>query len=138
MLDEAAVKSVLRRSAEGKWAYPNIFNALKNAGVERYETNVLTHEIKYVGDGSSFVETAPPGFKPLQGGAEFNVSALKLAIARSQAREITYAEFLAEIAAAGVPFYRVDMGPRTVTYHGANREKHVEKVPLPEKTKPAE
>ncbi len=131
MLDQEKVKSIYRRGAEEKWSYPQVFNALKNIGIERYETNVLTHEIKYVGGGTAFIEPGPEGFKILTAGTRFKLDALKLALGRIQRAETNYIQFLGEIAAAGVSFYRVDMGPRTVTYHGPGREKYVEKVPEP-------
>ncbi len=129
-MNEEAVKEIDRQAAEEKWPYPRIFDALKNSGVERYETNVLTHEIKYVGGGTSFTQPAPDGFQPLSVGPAFDEPALKKALGRVQRGETTYAQFLGEIAAAGVPYYRVDMKPRTVTYHGQKRaNKLVEKVP---------
>jgi uncharacterized protein YbcV (DUF1398 family) len=124
------IRAALKEAAEKKWPYPHIFNKLKKLGVERYETNVLTHEIKYVGGQTSFVDPAPEGFKKLTVGPRYDEAALKTALGRAQRQETTYAEFLAEIAAAGVAFYRVDMAPRTVTYHGPTpKEKLVESVP---------
>lgn len=129
MFDREKIRSIHQRASAEKWPYHYVFNSLKAIGVERYETNVLTHEIKYVGGGISFMEPTPEGFQTLTAGATFNLEALKSALGRIQRRETNYAEFLGEIAAAGVSFYRVDMKPRTVTYHGPGRDKHVEKVP---------
>jgi uncharacterized protein YbcV (DUF1398 family) len=129
MFDPLKIKNVLHKASEEKWSYPQIFNALKGLGIERYETNVLTHEIKYVGGKTFFVEPPPEGFVPLTLGKQFNVESLKTALTRIQSGETTYSQFLSEIAAAGVPFYRVDMGPRTVTYHSTGRDKLVETVP---------
>ena len=123
------LKEIEKEAEEKHWSYPYLFNSLKANGVERYETNVLTHEIKYVSGGTSFVEGPPDGFKPLTASPKFNEEALKSALKRIQARETNYQQFLAEIAAAGVAFYRVDMKPRTVTYHGPGKEKLVEPVP---------
>jgi uncharacterized protein YbcV (DUF1398 family) len=129
-MNEEAVKEVYKKAAERNWTYPEIFNALRDIGIERYETNVLTHEITYVGGGSSYTQLAPNGFQTLELGPKFDEAALKKALSRVQNRETNYIQFLGEIAAAGVPFYRVDMKPRTVTYHGKNRiDKLVEKVP---------
>lgn len=130
MMTEEALQEVYKKSAEEKWKYPQLFEALKNIGVEHYETNVLTHEIKYVGGGTSITHGAPEGFQPLTAAKEFNEMALKKALVRVQTGQTTYPQFLGEIAAAGVPFYRVDMRPRTVTYHSINSaDKLVEKVP---------
>jgi len=129
-MNDESINEIDRKAAEENWTYPQLFNALKKIGVERYEVDVLKHEIKYVGEGTSFMHGAPDGFQPLTAGPVFDKAALKKALARVQAKETTYTQFLAEIAAAGVPYYRVDMQPRTVTYHGQNRsQKLVEKVP---------
>jgi uncharacterized protein YbcV (DUF1398 family) len=130
MLDHVKISELTRESAEKGWTYPQLFDALKNIGVERYEVNVLKHEIKYVGGGTSLSAPPPKEFHPLTAGKKFDEAGLKLALARVQRRETNYEQFLAEIAAAGVGFYRVDMQPRTVTYHGPTpKEKLVEKVP---------
>ncbi len=131
MLDIESINRVYKEAAEKQWSYPYLFNSLKSIGIERYEVNVLTHEIKYVGGGTSLLGPKPQGadYKPLKAGPKYDEPALKLAIKRSQERAITYPQFLEEIAAAGIAFYRVDMGPRTVTYHGPGKDKLVEKVP---------
>ncbi len=129
MFELDQINAVQQRAVAESWPYHYLFNSLKALGVERYEVNVLTHETKFVGMGASLLAPVPDGFRTLTVGEAYNEDALKKAIARSQAKESTYEEFLAEIAAAGVAFYRVDMKPRTVTYHGAGGKKLVEKVP---------
>ena len=55
---------------------------------------------------------------------------LGTASAKREAYEISYVGFLQELANAGVSFLRVDMRPRTVTYHGTKKkDKYVENVP---------
>lgn len=128
-MDEATIQSVYLQAREKKWVYPQLFDALKAAGVERYEVDVLKYEIKYVGGKTSIVHPAPADFEPLKRGA-FDPAAFKVALTRSQKQESTYPQFLAEIAAAGIVWYRVDMAPRVVTYHGQDkRNKIVEPVP---------
>lgn len=128
-MDEQSLQNVYAKAKEGNWAYPVLFDALKNIGVERYEVEVLKYKIKYVGGGTSITHPAPEGFTPLTLG-KFDEAAFKTALTRSQKREINYEQFLAEIAAAGIVFYRVDMRPRVVTYHGEDkRHKIVEPVP---------
>ncbi|MFN0118479.1 MAG: DUF1398 family protein [Elusimicrobiota bacterium] len=128
-MDQVNIEKILVKAEKEMWSYPEIFQAFKANGVERYETNVLLHEIKYVGGGESFIKKATGDFQALTAATEFNLEKLKLAIDQVQKREIDYGHFLAEIAAAGVSFYRVDMGPRTVTYHGPDRHKYVENIP---------
>jgi uncharacterized protein YbcV (DUF1398 family) len=128
-MDEAAIQQVYQEAAEKKWVYPQLFEALKKIGVDRYEVEVLKHEIKYVVGQTAVIHAAPAGFKPLTLG-RFDAAAFKTALARSQKHETNYDQFLAEIASAGIVFYRVDMKPRTVTYHGEDRRnKIVEPVP---------
>jgi len=130
MFDQEQIKAVQERAVTEKWPYPYLFNSLKSIGIERYEVDVPTHEVKFVGEGASLSAPAPAGFNGLTVAPRLDPDGLKAAIARSQARETTYEEFLSEIAAAGVTFYRVDMRPRTITYHGIDRRhKHVEPVP---------
>lgn len=124
------IEAIGKKALSEKWTYPLFFNALRDIGVERYEVNVLTHEILYVGGGSSLPAPVPAGSHTLELGKKFDADGVVRAIKRSQAGDITYPQFLAEIAAAGIPFYRVDMKPRVITYHGQDRrDKHVEKVP---------
>jgi len=123
------IKAVQERAVAENWPYNYLFNSLKALGIERYEVNVVTHETKYVGMGGSVMAPVPEGSKVLTVGETYSEEAVQKALTRSQAGESGYEEFLAEIAAAGVPFYRVDMKPRTVTYHGVGGKKLVEKVP---------
>lgn len=130
MFDLEKIKALQQKAVEKQWSYPYLFNSLKSIGIERYEVNVLTGETKYVGGKMNVMQPSPEGSTPRALGPSFDAEAVKAAVRRSQAREITYPQFLDEIAAAGVPFYRVDMRPRTVTYHGADKtRKHVEAVP---------
>lgn len=123
------IQALQRRAIEKKWPYPYLFNALKALGVERYEVDVPTHETRFVGGGATLVQKAPDGWTPLVPAKAYDLDALKAALGRVQAGETTYGQFLAEIAAAGIGFYRVDMRPRTVTYHGPKPYKLVEPVP---------
>ncbi len=130
MFDESTIHKLDQLARDNKWTYPQLFEALKNAGVDRYEVDVLKHEIKYIGGGATVPVAAPEGWTPLPRAEKFNAIELTQALERIQKGDTTYPQFLAEIAAAGVSFYRVDMHPRTVTYHGPTREdKLVEKVP---------
>jgi uncharacterized protein YbcV (DUF1398 family) len=129
IMDEQSLQEVYKQAAEKKWVYPQLFDALKNIGVERYEVDVLNYKITYIGDKTAVTHPAPEGFKPLTTGA-FDAAAFKIALTRAQKQETTYPQFLTEIAAAGIVWYRVDMKPRVVTYHGKNKhDKIVEPVP---------
>ena len=129
MFTQEKIDEVLQKAIEKKWPFHYVFNSFKAMGVDRIETNVLTCENKYVGGGTSLVEPAPEDFTPLVAAKSFNAAAVEAACAKREAREVTFVEFLAELAAAGVSFFRVDMRPRTVTYHGPTpKDKYVERV----------
>jgi uncharacterized protein YbcV (DUF1398 family) len=127
-LNKKRVEEIFTRSKQEKWPYPKIFDALKDAGVECYETDVATHGIVYRGSGDSIPEPPPPGFTPLKPSANFDAVEVKLAIERNKTKP-DYLVFLQEIARAGVVRYRVDMGERTVSYLGWAGQAYVEKVP---------
>jgi uncharacterized protein YbcV (DUF1398 family) len=127
-LNKKRVEEVFTKSKQEKWPYPKIFDALKEAGVEFYETDVSTHGIVYHGSVGSIPEPPPPGFTPLKPSARFDAAEVKLAIERNKIKP-DYLVFLEEIARAGVVRYRVDMGERTVSYLGGAGQAYVEKVP---------
>ena len=127
-LDKKRVEEIFTKSKQEKWPYPRIFDALKEAGVEYYETDVATHGIVYHGSGDSILEPPPPEFIPLKSSPNFDAREVKLAIDRNKTKP-DYLAFLAEIARAGVVRYRVDMGERTVSYLGGAGQAYAERVP---------
>jgi uncharacterized protein YbcV (DUF1398 family) len=122
------VREIFTMSKQQKWAYPKIFDALKDAGVEYYETDVATHNIVYHGSGDALPEPPPPEFTPLKPSARFDSRGVKLAIERNRTKP-DYMAFFEEVARAGVVRYRVDMSRREVSYFGAGGEAYAEKVP---------
>jgi uncharacterized protein YbcV (DUF1398 family) len=126
---ESRVREIERRGAQEGWPYPRFFEALKEAGVLYYVRDVPRHVITYVGAAEQHQALPPVGFRDLKTADRFDAQALKKALARIHRRETTYPQFLAEIAAAGVLSYRVDMAKRTVTYMGGQGETFVERVP---------
>jgi uncharacterized protein YbcV (DUF1398 family) len=127
-LNKKRVEGIFTKSKQEKWPYPKIFDALKNAGVEYYETEVATHGIVYHGLGASIHEPPPPEFTPLKVSANFDAVGVKLAIERNKTKP-DYLVFLQEIARAGVVRYRVDMNARAVSYLGGAGQAYVEPVP---------
>jgi uncharacterized protein YbcV (DUF1398 family) len=127
-LNKKRVEELFTKSKQEKWPYPKIFDALKGAGVEYYETEVATHGIVYHGSEDSISEPPPPGFTPLRVSAHFDAAGVKLAIERNKTKH-DYLAFLQEIARAGVVRYRVDMSARTVSYLGGASQAYVEPVP---------
>ena len=130
MFDKKRVGEIAVKGKVEKWEYPRIFNALKDAGVEYYETSVSTHHIVYHGNGDSVEERPPADFKKLLISDKFNATGVKDAVKRTQNKETDYGQFLQEIASSGVIKYKVDMDERTVTYIGSNDdERYIESVP---------
>src|SRR5580692_5926815 len=127
-LNKKRVEEIFTKSKQEKWSYPRIFDALKNAGVEYYETEVATHGIIYHGLGDSISEPPPPGFIPLKVSPTLDAAGVKLAIERNKIQP-DYMVFLQEIARAGVVRYRVDMSARAVSYLGGAGQAYVEPVP---------
>jgi uncharacterized protein YbcV (DUF1398 family) len=66
------VREIFTMSKQRKRAYPKILDALKDAGVEYYETDVATDDIVYHGSGDVIAEPPPPGFTPLRPSARFD------------------------------------------------------------------
>lgn len=130
MFDAKKIESIAIKAKTERWEYPKIFNALKEAGVEYYETKVANHEIIYYGSGKNLTEAVPENFQKLFIAEKFDLNAVKKALHTHQTEKTSYEEFLKGIALAGVNSYRVDMEKRTVSYLGKNPgEEYVEKVP---------
>ena len=115
MFDTAKVKDIAVRGKKEHWPYPQLFNALKGAGVEFYETKVANHEITYHGDRHRWMDDKSHSHGALTIAQSFDETAIKEAIRKSQIQQTTSAQFLVNMAAAGVTAYRVDMTDRTVT-----------------------
>lgn len=128
MFDRGRIEEIAEKSKAEKWPYPKIFNSLRDAGVEYYETSVSTHELVYHGSGESWTEPAPEGFVTLEIGPAFDGAGVREAILKNQRKETSYTEFLQGIGAAGCTHYRVDMNTREIAYMGHGQQ-YVEKVP---------
>ena len=127
--DKTRIEQIVTEGKAEQWPYLNTFNALKDAGVHSYETDVASHSIVYYGHTESYTEPTPANFARLKPSQAFDKPALKLAIERNQTKQTDFAGFLDEIARAGVNRYQVDMNARTVSYLGRSGEEYVEKVP---------
>jgi uncharacterized protein YbcV (DUF1398 family) len=100
-LNRKRVEEIFTMSKQEKWAYPRIFDALKNAGVEYCETDLATHDIVYHGAGDAIPEPPPPEFTPLKPSASFAARGVKLAMERNKTKP-DYMAFLEDMARAGV------------------------------------
>lgn len=129
MFTKEVIQNLTVKAQNEKWSYPKIFDELKSLGVKNYRVDVATHEIIYEGIGNSVVEEPKESKKTLKIGAVFNITQVQQAIRNNQQKKTNYAQFLEEIAAAGVSHYEVNMEKRTVNYQGKNNEEYIEKVP---------
>lgn len=125
------VAEISRISKSEKWPYPKTFNALKDAGVESYKTQVTNYELTYSGGGSKWIEPSISDHEGIPVANSFSASKVVKAIQKHTLEKTSYDCFLLDIAAAGVVFYIVDMEKREIRYQGTNPgESHIEKVPL--------
>lgn len=124
------VTEINQKAALEHWDYPTAFDALKAAGVEGYVMNAKTRSVTYHGLGEKYTSPFGADIPPLVVAGTFDKQGVITAIRRSQKRETTYGQFLAEISKAGVDMYQVDMQSRTVSYLGKKGEEHVEEVPV--------
>lgn len=120
-----AVEKVALKNA---WSYPQIFDALKKYGVEKYEADVENQIISYLGRGESAIKRPEGDFSDLTVAKKLAAAAVKKAVAR-QWKSDDYHRFLREIADAGVCRYVVDMESRTITFVGKDGKECREKIP---------
>lgn len=128
-MDLKTIEKIGKQADAEKWSYPQLFDALKNAGIVSYETNVPEYMVIYKTATDEIDAPIPKDWETLTVAPSLDEASVKEAIAQSGRREITYPEFLAEIATAGVTDYHVDMESRTITYNGADGKSLVESVP---------
>lgn len=130
MFDEKRVAQIAKQGKAESWPYPKVFSDLKKAGVTSQEVWVETFQSIYKNGVQEWIEPVPEDFRSLNSAENFDETAVEQAILRRINHETTYVEFLRDIAAAGVVFYKVDMPTRTVTYKGRNeRSFYVQNVP---------
>jgi uncharacterized protein YbcV (DUF1398 family) len=128
-MDLKTIEQLGEQAKNEKWSYPQLFDALKQAGVVSYETNVPEFEIVYKTDADEIYTPIPNDWISLSVAPELDEAGVKEAIAQAGRHEISYPEFLAEIASSGVSSYSVDMENRTITYKGDDGKALVETVP---------
>src|SRR4051794_26219921 len=102
MFDQKRIAEISQKSKSERWDYPRTFNALKEAGVQYYETQVSDHQITYYGSGPNLIEPAPADFQTLQVSQKFDAEAVGGVIRKHQTERTSYGDFLKGIALAGV------------------------------------
>ena len=106
--------------------FPYLAEALRQAGVSRYQYAVPAATSLYLTDAGPVVTQASPIVDGIADVARWNREALIAAIRTDQAGESTYPQFAQACWEAGVVRYEVDLTARTCTYYGATGEQYVE------------
>ncbi|SDW98151.1 DUF1398 family protein [Paenibacillus sp. CF384] len=125
------VKRISSVSKSERWPYPRTFQELLHAGVVSYRTSVANDNIVYMGADSQYEETKSASVSTLEVAEQFHADAVKRGLLHHQQHRTPFAEFLRDMAAAGVHYYEVNMIDRTINYtSGRAGESYVEAVPV--------
>ena len=125
------IKNILKEATLNHWPYPKTFEALKAAGLQRYEVQFANkYRAVFFGTGGTFVEDTLEGYKSLKAGDKFSPEGLKDAVIKHATKRTHYLDFLIDAAENGASHYKVDMKKRTVTYFNPSEtESYEETVP---------
>ena len=114
---------------DGTVPFPVTIQRLIDDGVEWYSAHLIFGMKTFYAPDLSHHQSRWPGFSALPIADKFNAGAVSAAIRASQAREITYQEFLSRIAAAGVTYYTVHLKGKKAIYFGRHGDSFVEPFP---------
>lgn len=132
----AIVEAALRRGRRLRpevGGFPWLAEALRRAGVERFEFVVPSMTTVYVTARGDVVEQGTPVVDGAARVARFDREELIAALRRDQAGRSTFPEFVAAAWRAGVLSWTVDLAARTCTYRSASGgEGYVETYPAVE------
>jgi uncharacterized protein YbcV (DUF1398 family) len=125
------VKRISDVSKTERWPYPRTFQALLDAGVTSYRTEVSDNFTVYMGQddryedmNSSMSETSPIA-------EQYNGDEVVRGLQHHQKHLTPYSDFLRDMAKAGVHYYIVDMLERKITYtSGRPEEAYTEAIPV--------
>lgn len=125
---KAAALECTRASDEARMSFPQVVMTLMQAGIERYHTDLCAAaKTYYLPDGANEtfscdpVETSPA--------ERFDAEGVAAAIKTIQSGAMTYAEFCAQITAAGCVGYLVSLAGRRAVYYGRSGDMHIEWFP---------
>ena len=126
------IENLLKEAKENKWPYPKTFEALRDFGVKDYEVHIEDgYDSTYSGTFGTWKEGAPKGYIPTAVAENASQEKFIYAIKKHQRGETNFVELLAEIALAGISYYKVDIAARTVSYFDkASNIIHQEVVPI--------
>ena len=121
------VREMSRASDEERITFPEVVEALMEAGVERYHADLVAGRKTYYLPDGDFEEVdvdkvggAASGFLP---------EGVEKAVRAIQRQDIAYREFCRRIADAGCVGYFVSLAGRRAVYYGRAGDEHVEWFP---------
>ena len=122
------VAECTRASDEERVSFPEVVAMLAEAGVERYQAD-LVRSIKtyYTPTGAAYEVEAHHVDAEIA--EAFSAAGVEAAVRGSQSGAIKYQEFCRRIAEAGCAGYLVTLLGRRAVYYGRDGETHVEHFP---------
>lgn len=114
---------------DGTVPFPETIRKLLTDGVEWYSANLIFGMKTYYGADLGHHQTPWPDWNPPRIAEAFCAESVSKAIRASQAKEITYRQFLQRIADAGVVYYTVHLKGRKAIYFGRHGDSFTEPFP---------
>ncbi len=114
---------------DGSVPFPETLRRITEDGVEWYSANLIFGMKTYYAADLSHYQTAWPNWTTPQIADAFCAESVSAAIRDSQAKRITYQEFLKRIAEAGVVYYTVHLVGRKAIYFGRHGDSFIEPFP---------
>jgi uncharacterized protein YbcV (DUF1398 family) len=117
------VREMTRASDEERISFPDVVQALMQAGVERYHADLLAGtKTWYMPDGSFEITHG----RALHAAKDFMGESVQQAVQAIQRGEIGYRAFCERVAAAGCVGYFVSLAGSRAVYYGRTLAAHVE------------
>lgn len=127
-MSKLAIHETAVATQQGKMTFPQVVQALLEAGVESYLVDfAAAQKTHYLADGTTV--TVPMILEPGSIAPEFDDRALVAAIRGAQADTVRYPDFVKRSTAAGVIGYWAFLTGRKVIYFGRQGEQHIEEFP---------
>ncbi|WP_348264442.1 DUF1398 family protein [Telmatobacter sp. DSM 110680] len=129
-MSKLAIHETAIATQQGKMTFPQVVQALLEAGVESYLVDfAAAQKTHYLADGTTV--TVPMILEPGSIAPEFDDGALVAAIRGAQSDTVRYPDFVKRSTAAGVIGYWAFLTGRKVIYFGRKGEQHIEEFPKP-------
>ena len=121
------VREMSKASDEDRITFPEVVNALRKVGIERYHADLIVgRKTYYLPDGDfEEVEVHKVGGAALR----FSAEGVEKAVRAIQRKEIAYRKFCRLIADAGCVGYFVSLAGHRAVYYGRTGDERVEWFP---------